>query len=94
MSLRTSTFIAPSDAAVAIACFHSSSAGASFEAINLVPRLTPAAPSISAAATLISKLRNRYAMRRRESAHTPNNGSVKRFARPLRQPRPPPGKGH
>src|SRR6516165_3249044 len=50
MSLRTSALIACSDFALRIACFHSCGAGPSFEAINRVPRLTPAAPSMSAAA--------------------------------------------
>jgi hypothetical protein len=50
MSLRTSTFIASSDCASVIAFFHSFGAGASVEAMKRVPRLTPAAPSISAAA--------------------------------------------
>jgi len=50
MSLRTSTFTTSSDLAPVIACFHSSGAGASVQAMNRVPRLTPTAPSMSAAA--------------------------------------------
>ena len=50
MSLRTCALIASSEFALAIASFHSSGTGASREATKRVPRLTPTAPSISAAA--------------------------------------------
>ena len=51
MSFRTSTLIEFSEAAAVIACFHSFGAqGASVRSDKPRPRLTPAAPSMSAAA--------------------------------------------
>lgn len=50
MSLTTSALMMSSDFAAMIARFHSSDAGDSRHAMKRVPRLTPAAPSIKAAA--------------------------------------------